>query len=188
MFWVEPGIDKTLEDGFTRASNYLYLEDSRPMKFGPVRDGLVNVYRSFVREALSEYPAYFEFALSDTDNWSEETWKTRANMAYVATSGETYLGIISLRQDTGYSTHVGEIKFMYVPPRLQGNGLGTQILTRLEEEAQGRGIEQLFLSVVRPNPAFGLYDKLGYVVYGHEADIRRVDGVRYGRYLMSKVL
>ena len=149
---------------------------------------LTNVYRNFVCEALAEYPANFEFALAEAERWDERRWTDRAGLAYLACSGEHYLGTISLRQDTGYSQHVGEIKFMYVPRSRQGNGLGQKLLAAAENTARERGIEQLFLTVVNPNPAFKLYERAGYIVHGYEMDIRRVEGEKYGRYLMHKVL
>ena len=149
---------------------------------------LMNVYRNFVLEALEEYPVNFEFALEDAKQWDKRRWRDRAGLAYLAGEGEYYLGTVSLRQDTGYSTHVGEIKFMYVPRSRQGNGLGQKLLTAAENIARERGIEQLFLTVVNPNPAFKLYERAGYIVHGYEMDIRRVEGEKYGRYLMHKVL
>ena len=150
--------------------------------------GLTSVYRNFVLEALAEYPANFEFALAEAKKWDERRWRDRAGLAYLAVAGEHYLGTVSLRQDTGYSTHVGELKFMYVPRSRQGNGLGRALLDAVEDVARRRGIERLFLTVVNPNPAFRLYEKAGYIVHGYEMDIRRVNGQQYGRYLMHKVL
>ena len=149
---------------------------------------LKNIYRNFVLEALEEYPAHFEFALSEAEKWDAERWADRAGLAYLACKEESYLGTVSLRQDTGYSTHVGEVKFMYVPRRFQGNGLGRTLLYQIETVARERGIERLFLTVVNPNPAFKLYEKAGYIVHGYEMDIRRVAGEKYGRYLLHKVL
>ncbi len=50
-----------------------------------------------------------------------------------------------------------------VEPGHRGQGLGTQVLTRLHEELRRAGFPAVSLSVELSNPARRLYDRLGYI-------------------------
>ena len=70
-------------------------------------------------------------------------------------------GAIVLRQD------FGELKRMYVEPRLRGRGLAGAILRMLEQAARERGCPMFTLETgCRQPEALGLYARFGYVECG----------------------
>ena len=63
-------------------------------------------------------------------------------------------------------------------PDARGQGLGTELCTRLLDAAQSHGIEQVSLSVEKANPATRLYERLGFETVRDDGDavtmLRRV--------------
>lgn len=58
---------------------------------------------------------------------------------------------------------VGEIESLSVLPEFRGSGLGTQLLTGLEEHLHAAGVDDLILGVLSGNDdARRLYERLGY--------------------------
>lgn len=58
---------------------------------------------------------------------------------------------------------VGEIESLSVLPEFRGSGLGTQLLTALEEHLRAAGVDDLILGVLSGNQdARRLYERLGY--------------------------
>ncbi|MDR1564511.1 MAG: GNAT family N-acetyltransferase [Oscillospiraceae bacterium] len=58
-----------------------------------------------------------------------------------------------------------------VLPEYRGQGIGTKLLKRLFDELAGKGYKQTSLSVQKNNPAFRLYQRLGYkIVSENEED------------------
>jgi [ribosomal protein S18]-alanine N-acetyltransferase len=153
-----------------------------------LNSGYVNQYRNIVLDALSNSPESFAFAYSDVNTKPMDFWLKKLENVYGCLIDDELVSIISLKQDTGYSTHCGDIYFICVTPRLQGKGYGKFMLKSIEQIAAEKGIEKLFLTLVHTNPAFDLYKNIGYVVTGYEQDIRRVSGVKYDRYCMQKNL
>ena len=62
------------------------------------------------------------------------------------------------------STHEAQIRYMAVADEFQGKGLGSQIISVLEDVAQGKGIQQIILSA-REN-ALQFYNNNGYEIEG----------------------
>ena len=60
------------------------------------------------------------------------------------------------------SIHEAQIRYMAVADDLQGNGLGNQIISALEDIARGKGIQRIILSA-REN-ALQFYKNNGYVI------------------------
>jgi len=60
------------------------------------------------------------------------------------------------------STHEAQIRFMAVADDLQGKGLGSQIISALENVARGKGIQRIILSA-REN-ALQFYKSNGYEI------------------------
>ena len=58
---------------------------------------------------------------------------------------------------------LGEIKRMYVDPRVRGRGLGRQLLEALQAEAAKQGLRRLALETgVSQSEAIGLYRRAGF--------------------------
>lgn len=55
---------------------------------------------------------------------------------------------------------------LYVLAALRGTGLGRKALEFAEELARGRGLERLYLTVNKRNPARFAYQRLGYATVG----------------------
>ena len=60
------------------------------------------------------------------------------------------------------SSHEAQIRYMAVADEFQGKGLGSQIISALEDVAQGKGIQRIILSA-REN-ALQFYKNNGYVI------------------------
>ena len=60
------------------------------------------------------------------------------------------------------STHEAQIRYMAVADNLQGKGLGSQIISALEDVARGKGIQRIILSA-REN-ALQFYKNNGYEI------------------------
>ncbi|MBO2010665.1 GNAT family N-acetyltransferase [Hymenobacter negativus] len=58
--------------------------------------------------------------------------------------------------------HQGQIRFMAVAPEAAGQGLGQQVVTYLEAQAQAAGLNEIVLH--SRETAVGFYQRLGYVV------------------------
>nr|WP_255525368.1 GNAT family N-acetyltransferase [Mycolicibacterium sp. BK634] len=60
-------------------------------------------------------------------------------------------------------SRIGEIESLSVLPEFRGSGLGTELLTRLEEHLRTSGVDDLVLGVLPGNrDALRLYERLGY--------------------------
>jgi ribosomal protein S18 acetylase RimI-like enzyme len=58
---------------------------------------------------------------------------------------------------------IGEIESLSVLPEFRGSGLGTHLLTQLEEHLRASGVDDLVLGVLPGNrDALRLYERLGY--------------------------
>lgn len=60
------------------------------------------------------------------------------------------------------SARQGQVRFMAVAPEAAGTGLGRQIMTALETQAQAAGLTEIVLHA--REAAVGFYERLGYVV------------------------
>jgi ribosomal protein S18 acetylase RimI-like enzyme len=60
-------------------------------------------------------------------------------------------------------TRIGEIESLSVLTEFRGSGLGTQLLTQLEDHLRASGVDDLVLGVLPGNrDALRLYERLGY--------------------------
>jgi ribosomal protein S18 acetylase RimI-like enzyme len=58
---------------------------------------------------------------------------------------------------------VGEIESLSVLPEFRGSGVGTELLTKLEEHLRAAGVDDLILGALSGNrDALRLYERLGY--------------------------
>lgn len=84
--------------------------------------------------------------------------------------------------------HRGNIWGVYVRPESRGQGVGRALFEHLIAEATTR-VEQIHLSVITDNAeAIGLYERVGFRIYGTEPRSLRVDGRYYDEHLMVRML
>lgn len=100
-------------------------------------------------------------------HWSEEMtrksfrWETHR----IVTLGAADIGCVELAEEPG----LHRLNKLYIHPDHQNRGLGTALLSQLIEHAEKRGAV-LTLSVLRPNPAIRLYQRLGFTVTGENLE------------------
>ena len=71
------------------------------------------------------------------DTWIPDTWET--------------------------GSRIGEIESLSVLPHLRGSGLGSELLTRLEDHLLGLGVDDVILGALPGNSdAIRLYERRGY--------------------------
>ncbi len=75
------------------------------------------------------------------------------------------------------------VELVFVPESLRGQGIGTDLMRRAEEEAAARGCHSAWLDTFEFQ-ARGFYERLGYTCFGELGDYP----VGSSRYFMSKVL
>jgi RimJ/RimL family protein N-acetyltransferase len=91
--------------------------------------------------------------------------------------GGILVGAVGFRREVGAKRqHIGQIIGLSVAPDWQGKGIATALMLDLIDYALGlTGLRQLQLTVTIPNPAAEqLYDRLGFKVFGLEADALRI--------------
>lgn len=70
-----------------------------------------------------------------------------------------------------------------------GQGLGTQLFTRLEDWARARDIHRLELGVMKANVhAKRLYKKMGFEIEGTKRSVFYLNGEYVDEYMMAKIL
>lgn len=91
--------------------------------------------------------------------------------------------------DLPVATRAGdlEIKRIYVLGKLQGSGLGAQLLAACEDESRRRGASRLLLGVYKGNTkALGFYERVGFSKCGERAF--DVGGTVYDDWVLEKRL
>jgi ribosomal protein S18 acetylase RimI-like enzyme len=90
---------------------------------------------AFVDDAAVGYGLAHVMAVADT--WIPDTWET--------------------------GSRIGEIESLSVLPPLRGSGLGSELLTRLEDHLLGLGVDDVILGALPGNSdAIRLYERRGY--------------------------
>jgi ribosomal protein S18 acetylase RimI-like enzyme len=123
-----------------------------------------------------------------------EMFYTEYNLLKQYESGQTFLVIYSEGKGCGYASYTllnetGEYKLnkIYVDTRLQGKGLGRNLLNDVIARVRNAGGISLQLNVNRFNKAVGFYKSMGFIVKKEELlDIGR--GYFMDDYVMEKNL
>ena len=86
--------------------------------------------------------------------------------------------------------HRGIIWGMFVQPKVQGRGIGSELMRNtLEKAAQIQHLQKINLDVNAENPAaIRLYEKMGFISFGLDKNALFVDGKMYDTILMSKTI
>lgn len=79
---------------------------------------------------------------------------------------------------------------VYVSPRARGQGIGTGIIDALVKAARSwPGVDSVALSVSERSPAAQrLYERCGFVAWGREPRVLKVDGAVYDEIHMLRIL
>jgi len=100
------------------------------------------------------------------------------------------VGTVGFKRETGIKVrHKGFVWGMYVDPAYRRRGLGRELLSELlARAARQPGLERVNLAAADGNTgAAGLYESLGFEVYGKEIDAMKLgDGVYVSELLMAK--
>lgn len=96
---------------------------------------------------------------------------------------------ILMRQEKKKCRHKAHIFGVYVSPHARGRGLSRILMNGLIDRAAGMGISHIYLTVTAENEAAkGLYDSLGFEVYGREPAALKVGERLIDEILMAKAL
>lgn len=142
-------------------------------------DALARVFFESVRRgAAGEYDALQRAAWSGPAP-DPARWRARLEhrLTFVCCECERVLGFAALDPD-------GRIDTLYVEPDLQGQGVATLLLARLESEAARLGLSRLTTEASLTAEPFFL--RRGFAAVGREEALR--DGVRLARCRMEKAL
>lgn len=121
-----------------------------------------------------------ERASFPTDAWSESAMRSELASPHgryiVIEQGGAIAGYAGLRAVAG--SHDGDIQTIAVAAASRGHGWGRALLTALIEEAERRGVRDLFLEVRADNPvAQALYGSEGFVEIGRRPHYYQPDDV-----------
>jgi ribosomal protein S18 acetylase RimI-like enzyme len=100
----------------------------------------------------------------------------RGEVAYLAACGPAGLPIAAGGVDFTKRDGAGLLWMLTVHPAMQSCGIGTALIAEGEERIRRRGLASAEISVEDVNPrARALYERLGYVAYGDEAESWEVE-------------
>lgn len=141
-------------------------------------------YRIFRLTALKRFPHLFradadeeaQKPLASTERRLKESADNRWTGAF-DTSGNL-IGCVGFRREAGAKRrHIGQVLGLQISQQWWRHGIATALLQDVIAQASAVGVTQIQLSLTLPNPAAeNLYEKLGFKVYGLEADALRVAG------------
>lgn len=109
--------------------------------------GVTAVYNHFIETSMA---TYLEEPVDET--WAEQ-FMARARVFYVLEKDTEILGFASLnpyREMPAYD--ITATLTYFILPQATGQGLGTQILNRMERDARRLGIKQLLAHISSENP------------------------------------
>ena len=104
------------------------------------------------------------------DNWTTETAHINLEDAFgipgafglVARSKAEIIGFVLGHREIQDVTMNFYIKELCVSPKYQGQGIGKQIVSRLEAELKERGVDGIYLLTAKDSPAEAFYKRLGF--------------------------
>lgn len=132
------------------------------------------------------YPRYEEEASQAPETIREKIAETPFQVVLGVFDGETLVGMAGLRRlALAQVAHKAVLWGVFIHPGRRGGGLARQLLSALFAHARARGIDQVSLSVNVENPrAVGLYQSMGFEVYGREPRALRIGDRFYDEALM----
>jgi ribosomal protein S18 acetylase RimI-like enzyme len=129
-----------------------------------------SLYQALAWEGSEEFPPIEWVLVHPQAARYHEGWGRRGDLAVIAEDDGTVVGAAFCRLFTeddhghGYlDEETPEFGVAVWPAERRGQGIGSRLLTALEDEARRAGFKQMSLSVEIENPARQLYERLGYV-------------------------
>lgn len=108
---------------------------------------------------------------------------------YVCEQEGRIVGVAAFEASRTHLTKVGTVTRMYVLPEFQRKGIGTALITQIEEKAKGEGIEEILIPTdPKATWAISFYKRRGYAEidpqtrYGDEAIDERIE--KHGKELL----
>ncbi|PRO67077.1 GNAT family N-acetyltransferase [Alkalicoccus urumqiensis] len=132
--------------------------------------------------ALREHPEAFAKSPEEVEELGisrlAEQFKEGRTVTFGSFSGSTLTGMATLIPDYRPKTkHKGWLTGMYVIPECRNEGIGTQLVERVLEEAAVRGMKYVHLTSAEKNHAAeSLYSQMGFRRWGKEPASLWVNG------------
>jgi len=144
-------------------------------------------YRDIRLEALKMDPNSFSSTYEREINFTEVDWRSRSENMRVALINGQAVGMIGLITNTLQSTkHNALIVSFWVKPDFRRQGLGRQLIVKLQEEASDLCLRKLWLTVTTTKrEAIRLYEKLGFKHVGLLKDNLRKGDIFLDEFLME---
>jgi RimJ/RimL family protein N-acetyltransferase len=142
--------------------------------------------RSIADSPLAVYPTIDEERARSAESISARITETAHQVVFGAYQGGELIGIAGLRREPLVQVaHKGILWGVFLHPDKRRGGIARKLLHALFGYARNAGVTQIHLSVNVDNPrAGGLYQSMGFEVYGREPAALRVGGQYYDEDLM----
>lgn len=91
-----------------------------------------------------------------------EKWADRPGRRLIAWEGDRALGYVAVVPQTGWSSHVGEIRLV-VDPGERGKGMGRELARQALLQALDLGLAKIYVEVVSTQtPAISMFEAIGF--------------------------
>lgn len=142
------------------------------------------IYQAIRLRSLQESPRAFLTSYEIENERSMEIVKQRLQpedgkftLGCFSDSQELIGTVTFLRETNPKIAHKGNVYAVYVSPEYRGQGVGHALMTELIHRAREiPGLEQINLSVSGSLAAKGLYQSLGFTVFGTERNAMKING------------
>jgi ribosomal protein S18 acetylase RimI-like enzyme len=153
------------------------------------------IFRSLRLYTLQESPAAFASSYEEECERSLDTFAQRVTpnelgCVFGAFAGDELIGMLGVRREEGRKlAHKAFVWGVFVKPEFRQQGAGAQLVEAALAFARAAlEVRQVTLGVNATNsPAIALYERVGFVRYGHELAAIQVNGVLHDQLLMVKV-
>lgn len=88
-------------------------------------------------------------------------------LGYIAEEDSAVLGALFAREKIWWNNSEIYVEEMFIRPELQHQGLGGQLMQRVEDEVRSRGLAGITLSTIRYASAAEFYRRHGFADCGH---------------------
>lgn len=149
------------------------------IRYRKIQEEEYSFLKEMLYEALFVRPGQAKFSRTILEEPSikkyVEAWNEQTDdLAIVALDEHELIGVIWARKFSAENKGYGYVDAstpeisMAIRESYRGQGIGTKLLSRIEDEFSKKGIQALSLSVDKLNPAKYLYERCGYKLYEEE--------------------